>query len=225
MSPDTIDVVRHPRARHARLAIDPTTGRARLTLPPRASAKAALRWAQEQGDWIAAQQARLPQPVPFEPGADIQFRGAPLSIDWREDGPRRIVKVGDRLVCGGPGEGLSRRVEAWLRRAAHTLLSEETEELAARAGVVVERVAIGDARGRWGSCSSRGAIRYSWRLILMPDWVRRATVAHEVAHRRHMNHAPQFHAFVAEILGEDPMPARRWLRAHGAALHWVGRES
>lgn len=219
-----IDVVRHPRARRARLMVDPVTGRARLTLPPRASAKAALRWAQEQGAWIAAQQARLPRPMPFAPGAEIPFRGAQLIIEWRDDGPRRIVNAGDRLMCGGPADGLARRVETWLRRAALTLLSEETAAFAARANVAVERVAIGDARGRWGSCSARGAIRYSWRLILMPDWVRRATVAHEVAHRRHMNHAPEFHAFVAEILAEDPAPAHRWLRANGAALHWVGRE-
>jgi len=86
-------------------------------------------------------------------------------------------------------------------------------------------VTIGDPKGRWGSCASSGAIRYSWRLILAPGWVRRATVAHEVAHRVHMNHAPVFHALVAELLEDHPTPARAWLRTHGAALHWFGRSS
>ena len=87
-------------------------------------------------------------------------------------------------------------------------------------------VAIGDPRGRWGSCASSGAIRYSWRLILAPRFVRRATVAHEVAHRVHMNHGPAFHALVAELWTKAIRRDRaRWLRAHGAALHWVGRES
>ena len=75
---------------------------------------------------------------------------------------------------------------------------------------------------RWGSCASTGTIRYSWRLILAPAFVRRATVAHEVAHLVHMNHAPAFHALVAEILGSDPRPARAWLRREGAALHRFG---
>jgi predicted metal-dependent hydrolase len=132
--------------------------------------------------------------------------------------------VGGRLVCGGPAEGLARRITAWLRREALALLAEETALYATRAGVAVERVTIGDPKGRWGSCSSRGAIRYSWRLILAPDPVRRATVAHEVAHRLHMDHSPAFHAAAERILGEDPAPARAWLRTHGAALHWVGRE-
>ena len=60
---------------------------------------------------------------------------------------------------------------------------------------------------------------YSWRLILCPPDVRRATVAHELAHLLHMDHIPAFHAAHARILGEDPKPARAWLREHGAGLH------
>ena len=103
------------------------------------------------------------------------------------------------------------------------LLSEETREFAEKAGVSVPSVGVGDPVSRWGSCAASGAIRYSWRLILAPAFVRRATVAHEVAHRIHMNHSPRFHALVAELLESDPAPARRWLRAHGSALHWFGR--
>lgn len=218
-----IDIVRHPRARRMRLSVDPASGRARLTLPPRASLKAGMRWAAEHQQWIAAQQARLPEAVPFTPGTVIPFRGRPVTIDWRADRPRRVMLDGDRLVCGGPEEGLARRLQNWLRREALALLSEETGDFAARIGVVIERVTVGDPRGRWGSCSNRGAIRYSWRLILAPDHVRRATVAHEVAHRVHMDHGRRFHALVAELFGGDPAPARAWLSANGAALHWVGR--
>ena len=57
---------------------------------------------------------------------------------------------------------------------------------------------------------------------MAPDFVRRATVAHEVAHRLHMDHSPRFHAVVRELLGEDPAPARAWLRREGGALHRIG---
>jgi len=129
----------------------------------------------------------------------------------------------ERLVCGGPLEGLSRRIETWLKRRALAVLTEETAEFAARAGVSVSRVAVADPKGRWGSCASTGAIRYSWRLICAPPFVRRSTVAHEVAHRLHMDHSPAFHAAYRHLLGDDPAPARAWLRRHGATLHWVGR--
>jgi predicted metal-dependent hydrolase len=218
-----IEIVRNARARRIRLSVDPTSGAARLTLPKRAALKSALKWAEQQAEWLAVQRARLPEARPFEPGAMVPFRGATLTIDWRPDRSRRVVLEGDRLLVGGPIEALPRRVETWLRRAALDLLSEETVFFAARAGVTVARVTIGDPRGRWGSCTGEGAIRYGWRLILTPDFVRRATVAHEVAHRLHMHHGPEFHAAVVMILGDDPVPARAWLKQHGAALHWMGR--
>lgn len=218
-----IAVVRHPRARCARLSIDPATGVVKLTLPPRAPLAPALRWAEEKRGWIAAEHAKLPQPQPFIDGGSVPFRGAPLTIAWDAKAPRRVVIAGDQLVCGGPIEGLSGRITRWLRAQALALLSAETAEFADRAGVSVARVSVGDPRGRWGSCSSSGAIRYSWRLILAPDYVRRATVAHEVAHRVHMHHGPAFHAQVAALVGTDADRSRAWLKRHGAALHWVGR--
>ncbi|HEX8302116.1 SprT family zinc-dependent metalloprotease [Sphingomonas sp.] len=206
-----------------RLAVDPRSGAVRLTLPPRASLRKGLAWAEEQAEWIRAQRARLPEMRPFEPGARIPLEDAEIQIVWPTTTGRTPLLDDDRLLCGGPREGLERRVERWLKREALRVLSEETAEYAARAGVTVSRVGVGDPRGRWGSCAASGAIRYSWRLILAPSLVRRATVAHEVAHRVHMNHSPAFHRLVEQLFEADPAPARAWLRKNGAALHWVGR--
>ncbi len=222
---ESFEVVRHPTARRIRLSLDPASGVARLVVPKRAALKPALAWAQGKADWIAAQRARLPQPRPYAPGTMLTVADAPLTIVWEAGSRRRVEVVGDNLSLSGPIETLPRRVETWLKRQALDLLAAETAEYAARAGVTVSKVAIGDARGRWGSCAHDGTIRYSWRLILAPGHVRRATVAHEVAHRVHMNHGPAFHALVERLYGCDPSPARAWLRAHGAGLHWIGRSS
>jgi predicted metal-dependent hydrolase len=219
-----IEVVRNARARRMRLSVDPRNGAVKLTLPPRASLRKGLAWAREHDAWIAAQRAKMPVALPFVPGARFPLGGVEVEIVWPAPGALRTPRLdGDRLLCGGPREGLERRVERWLRKAALDLLSEETAEYADRAGVEVSGVAIGDPRGRWGSCSSSGAIRYSWRLILAPAHVRRATVAHEVAHRVHMDHSPKFHRLVAELFEGDPDVARAWLRRNGAGLHWIGR--
>jgi predicted metal-dependent hydrolase len=219
----TIDVVRNARARRMKLAVDPRSGRVRLTLPVRASLHQGLAWAEEQQAWIAHQQAKLPEARPLTPGARLPWGDGELEIVWPAGKTRTPRREGSTLLCGGPRDGLERRVERWLKAEALRLLSDETAEFAAFAGVRVAKVSVGDPRGRWGSCASSGAIRYSWRLAMAPDFVRRATVAHEVAHRVHMNHGPAFHALVAELLGSDPAPARAWLRAHGSALHWIGR--
>ena len=220
-----IEVVRHAQARRAKLSVDPASGRTRLVLPPRASLKTALKWAETQRAWIERQHERLPYAVPFVDGAQIPFDDALLTIVCDAAASRRIVRMEDRLIVGGPAETLSRRVEAWLKREALRLLSADTADYALLAGVTVTRVAVGDPRGRWGSCAASGAIRYSWRLALAPRAVRRATAAHEVAHRIHMNHGAAFHTLVAELFGSDPTPHRCWLKANGAQLHWFGRSS
>jgi len=219
------DIVRHPTARRIRLAVDPASGRVRLVVPRRAALKPALAWAEGKADWIAAQRAALPQGTPYAPGTVLTVADSPLTITWTPGSRRRVERTGDALSLSGPIETLPRRVEAWLRAEALRVLEAETRHFAERASVTVTRVAVGDPRGRWGSCAHDGAIRYSWRLILAPGWVRRATVAHEVAHRVHMNHGAAFHALVAQLYEADPTPARAWLRTHGTALHWVGRSS
>lgn len=217
-----LTVLRSPTARRVRLAVDPRDGTVRLTLPRRASEARGRAWAEAQRRWVEAALAALPSPRPIAPGGTLPFRGEDMLIDWSAAAPRAPRPDGDRLVVGGPIEALPRRVLAWARRQALVVLEAETRALAAREAIAIGRVSVGDPRGRWGSCSARGDLRFSWRLILAPRFVLTATVAHEVAHRLHMDHGAAFHAAERRLLGTDPAPSRAWLRAHGAALHWVG---
>jgi len=211
-----------PRARRMRLSVDPRTRSVLLTVPRRVSRRRALAWASGHRAWIEAALADIPPPLAFAPGASVPLQGEPHLIDWDAARPRRIERAEGRLIAGGPLDGLERRILRWLKAEALALLERETAEFAAKAGVAVTRIGVGDPVSRWGSCSATGAIRYSWRLILAPDFVRRATVAHEVAHRVHLNHGPDFHFFLADLLGADPRPARAWLKREGAALHRIG---
>lgn len=219
-----IEIVRKPAARRLRLTVDPRSGTVRLVLPKRAALAPALEWVRDQRPWIEAQQAKLPAPWPIEPDMLVPFAGRELRLDWSERYVRGPKMADDSLIIGGPRDALSGRLVRWMRREAKGLLDAETQEYAAIAGVSIGKVSIGDPRSRWGSCAASGDIRYSWRLILAPSDVRRATVAHEVAHRLHMDHSPAFHAAVARIYGEDPKAARQWLKTNGARLHWFGAD-
>ncbi len=218
-----LTLVRSPQSRRMRLVVDPRDGAVKLTLPIRASQAEALKWAETKRSWIEAQLAVLPQPHAILPGMKLCVAGKEVQLNWSLAHPRTPKLSGDELVVGGPQEMLETRVLRWLKRQALQTLADETKEYAAKQSISIGKVGVGDPVSRWGSCAASGDIRYSWRLILAPDHVRRATVAHEVAHRIHMNHSPAFHALVAELFEADPSPARRWLRANGAALHWFGR--
>jgi len=53
---------------------------------------------------------------------------------------------------------------------------------------------------RWGSCSSRGSLNFSWRIMMADDAVIDYVVVHELAHLVEMNHSPRFWAVVAGVL-------------------------
>lgn len=214
-------VRRVARARRWRLAIQPD-GRVRLSVPARGPLAPALAWAAQQHRWIEATLAARPGALPLAVDAAIPFDGTPHHIRWHAGGRGVEVRAG-ALWVGGPAELVPGRLLRWLRAEAGRRLAAETRDMAAAHGISVGRIGIGDPRGRWGSCSGAGDIRYSWRLLLAPPAVRRAVVAHELAHRRHMDHSPAFHAAVAALLGHSPAAEREWLRRHGPALHAVAR--
>src|SRR5207248_3961287 len=122
------------------------------------------------------------------------------------------------LRCGGPREGFARRIELFLKRSALDVMSDDVAVYAAAAGVAARSVSVGDAGTRWGSCSSQGRIRLSWRLILAPPDVRRYVVAHEVAHLVHLDHSARFKALEAKLYGSGVAEAKAQLRRLGPRL-------
>lgn len=212
---------RHARARGYKLRID-RGGAARLSMPARGSEKRALAWAQGQAAWLAEQLDRVDSGAcVLRDGAVFPLEGRSVTICWLADAPRIVRHEGDVLRLGGPPNLAGERVLRWLKARARATLTTETLDLATRHGLAVRSVGIGDPLSRWGSCTASGAIRYSWRLILAPPEVRIATVAHELAHLRHLDHSPAFHAFHRAICPADTVAARAWLRANGAMLHGV----
>lgn len=221
--PWPVELRTHPRARRLRLALDEPRGLLRLTVPRRVSRSAALDWARRQSDWVEAQLARIEPAEPLVAGATIPFDGGEVVLHWDEAAPRTPRLVDHFLTCGGPPGRFGDRIARWLRDEARRRLVDETRALTARSGIADAPVTVGDAGTRWGSCSVSGAIRYNWRLMLAPPEVRAYVVAHEVAHRVHMNHGAGFHALQAQLYDGDVGAARLALRRIGPRLKRVGR--
>jgi predicted metal-dependent hydrolase len=192
-------------------------------MPWRHSASAALDWVAGQRPWIDRQLAAAPPSLPLRDGEIIAVEGVKRRI-LHDPTARRGVRIdGDLLLVGGPADSVSGAVERWLRAVARERLSAEAARIAAMAGVSVRSVSVGDPASRWGSCTSSGAIRFSWRLILAPPDVLRFVLAHEVAHRLHMDHSPAFKAAEERLFGGPVASARSELRRLGPSLRAVGR--
>jgi predicted metal-dependent hydrolase len=207
-----------PRARLLSLRLDPTARAVELVLPPRARIDDCLHFVSAHRGWIVARIAGLPPPIRLVEGAVVPVLGVPHRIRRELDAKAPIVAMaeGEIRVRGDPAH-LPRRVRDHLTALAKRELGARARVLAARVGKNVTRIGVRDPKSRWGSCSSKGTLSFSWRLVFAPETVIDYVVAHEVAHLVEMNHSPRFWRLVATLAPDAPS-ARAWLRRHRAEL-------
>jgi len=72
-------------------------------------------------------------------------------------------------------------------------------------------VKIRDQSSRWGSCSWKGNLNFSYKLVLLPEHLADYVVVHELCHLREMNHSPRFWALVSQTV-PDYRAKRRELK-------------
>ena len=220
----SVKVRLNPRARRLIVKVHPSTGEVAVVAPSERSVTRALDFARAEESWIAGRLAKVPQQIYFEPGSTILFKGESYVIRMAQDerggvwidndAPRPTLRV------SGQREHAPRRVEDFLKKQARQHVSRRVQAHAAALDVIARRITVRDAASRWGSCSTSGAMSFSWRLILAPNFVLNYVAAHEVAHLKEMNHGTRFWRIVDRLVGSDEAEAaQQWLRENGAELH------
>ena len=195
-------------------------GSARVTIPRGGSAIEARRFAERNIPWLERQwhkNARKHQvPADWRLGCEILFRGERVVLKTAAE--PGIVEFGtESLRVKDPAGDLRPEIEAYLRRLAVRELSARVHELATLHNVRVRRISVRNQRSRWGSCSCRGTVSLTWRLVQVPVLVCDYIILHELAHFKEMNHSSRFWCEVGRLcpqFGE----AEAWLKAHADLL-------
>jgi len=86
------------------------------------------------------------------------------------------------------------------RMLAKRVLTKKVLFYAKQMSVMPVAVKINGARTRWGSCSSKKSVNFSWRLIMADSDVIDYVVVHELCHITEMNHSARFWALVSSVL-------------------------
>jgi predicted metal-dependent hydrolase len=226
-----LEVKRHPAARRLTMRVSHIRHAVVVTMPMRSSVAEAERFVDRHLDWVREKLGRIPPRRPFESGMQLPLRGDPHEVVFTAtaDGRGRVVREArlgrrPRIVVTGALEHCARRLRDWLIEEARRDLDARVAAHAARLKVRPRRMTIRDQTSRWGSCSSKGTLSFSWRLVLAPSGVLDYLAAHEVAHLAEMNHGPRFWKLV-ERTCPDMERHRNWLRAKGAELHSYGAHS
>lgn len=222
-----LEVRRHPSARRLTLRVSRTRRAVIVTLPLQCDLDEAGTFLNRHIDWVRARLDSLPNHIPFEDRAAMPLRGEPHRIAFTGGTGTRIISI-DRetrkhptILVPGPKDLAANRLTRWLFEQAKSDLEKSVAMHAELLALKAKRIAIRDQTSRWGSCSTTGALSFSWRLILAPSFVLDYVAAHEVAHLAEMNHGPRFWALVKNIRPEFEV-AKQWLQVRGPDLHRYG---
>lgn len=126
------------------------------------------------------------------------------SVRFRPEDGRIVVSA----TAPGEVRGL---VERGYRGVARDWFAQTCAAHGEAMGAVPRSITIRDPRTRWGSCSSRGAVSFSWRLLMAPSRVAEYVVVHELAHLIHLDHSAAFWSLVDRTRPAHREEAR-WLR-------------
>lgn len=105
----------------------------------------------------------------------------------------------------------------WYRKQAFIKISDRIEWYAKIAGFTYKSIKITDAKKRWGSCSSKGNLNFSWRLIMAPLKVVDYVVVHELAHLEEKNHSKRFWNKI-RIMLPGYQESKEWIKYNGHLL-------
>jgi predicted metal-dependent hydrolase len=177
-----------------------------VTAPLRASLRDIEQALLEKQNWILSKRQQIGRkavlpPLAWGHGTEFPFLGQTVTLLLEHSAPRQGEFNAGFLHLRPPSDPtkVQAQVRRWLESQAYRLLPERLALYAERLGVQVHSFSVSSARTRWGSCTSKGDIRLSWRLmhfdLALIDYV----VAHELGHLVEMNHSPRFWAVVARI--------------------------
>jgi predicted metal-dependent hydrolase len=229
-----VDLKRTAAARRFTLRVRAPTGDVVLTMPARARLSDAIAFVERHAAWIGVRLARLPCRTSLTPGELVPLRGVLHRITLRRVARGTVWVEMSRAADAGMAPPLlcvnaepcfvARRVRDFLVAEARRDLESAVAHYARMLGARPRKVTLRDTRSRWGSCSSAGALSFSWRLVMAPRFVLDYLACHEVVHLLHMNHSAAFWGTVAASC-PDSARSEAWLEANGASLHLFSVEN
>lgn len=187
--------------------------------PMKMPEKDILDFVDKHAKWVQKKQKEVQslnseQPRQYKPGESFLFLGESYPLEIVRDADQKLTLDGSFRLTESAHAQAEAVFRSWYREQARALLSARVAFFADQFQVQVGTIRITSARTRWGSCTSKGNLSFSWRLILTPSDVIDYVVIHELAHTVHHNHSKRFWKLVEKWM-PDYKERKKQLRQYG----------
>ncbi len=171
-------------------------GSVAVRAPQRLAKREIDRVVQQKEGWILAHQQQMQQRQQAKESFCLSDGRLPLLGGWLPitytDTKTPFCSQGTCFLARGEEAELWEQAERLYRSIAREQLERRVADYANRMGVHPTGLRITGAKGRWGSCSGKNSLNFSWRLILAPEHCVDYVVVHELCHILHHDHSTAF---------------------------------
>jgi len=194
------------RSNRKTIALHIKNGSLEVRAPLHASKANIDKFVHSKSSWIekhlsqSAERAEKRESFTLNYGSTITYRGREYPI-YAKEGSR--VGFDGSVFYMPPNlspERIKDACEQIYRILAKNTCTEKVLAFAKQMSVMPIAVKVNGATTRWGSCSGKKSLNFSWRLVMADDDVIDYVVVHELAHITEMNHSEKFWAIVAGVL-------------------------
>ncbi|MDN7126075.1 M48 family metallopeptidase [Pseudidiomarina terrestris] len=210
------------------VAIKVRDGQVQIHAPWRLSAAKIQQFVASKEDWIQKhlqrQQQQLAnlQPRLWQTGERLRWLGRPLELQIVTATRKNCDCEENALIAtvtarSNPAKEPKGMIRAWYQQQAKAWLDDFFRDWPADHPLQPSSWEVGNFSSKWGHCSRKGELKFSWKLWLAPEWVVRNVVIHELCHLAEFNHSKSFWTLVARY-SDDYEAAEQWLRQHGMTV-------
>lgn len=202
-----------------------------VAAPEKLSRIEIISFVEKKSDWVRKKlelnretQAKLSSRE-FKPGETLLYLGDEHELEVHErqragvccERGKISVFIRPEIPAGARAPFIRRELANWYAEMAQIKLIERVRHFMGKIGAKPSAVRIKELRSRWGSCSTRGVLNFSWYIIMAPAPVLDYLVVHELCHLVHHNHSAEYWKLVEASLPKH-RERRNWLRKNGHLL-------
>jgi predicted metal-dependent hydrolase len=198
-------------------------GRLIVRAPRRASSESIEKLITQKEKWVRSKQELAKEisaafkPREYVNGEEFLYLGKKHPLEIVERPKPSLTLDGNFQLSRSALTKASLVFEHWYRQQALNVFSERVEWYAKQHGYSYKKIRITSAQTRWGSCSSRGTLSFTWRLIMAPLEVIDYLAVHELVHLKIKNHSKAYWAEVKALM-PDHQDRSNWLKKNGYLL-------
>lgn len=211
-----VNFVKSKKAKHLRITVK-SYHQIQVSLPLRGSYIAAKSFVVEKKGWIEKQKEKLKRIRSvyqvFNEQTKFKTKYHTLKISKSSESDLSVNVSDSEILINCPFHlqvedehvqlMIKSGIKETLRIEAKNYIPSRISELAHLYNFKFKKVYIKNNKSRWGSCSRKGNLNFSFHLMMLPDELIDYVILHELAHTIEQNHSKKFWTILDNIYGDS----------------------